>query len=79
MAKKIECDRCGKLVEHKKLGSDVSTISITYTKKQHATSGYNMPNYDWEEETKEVDLCAFCQVELLALFNKVDERIGKGA
>lgn len=74
MAKKIECDKCGKLVEHKKGGSEVSTISITYTKKQNATSGYNLPDYDWEEATKEIDLCSSCQVELLALFNKKDLR-----
>lgn len=72
MAKKIECDRCGKLVEEK-VGCEVSSIRIAYTSK-HSSNGYVKPDYDWEEENKTRDFCNSCQKELLKLFNKVDLR-----
>ena len=76
MAKKIECDRCGKTVDQKTTGCAVSPLSLTYTKK-HTSTGYIRSDYDWEEENKTRDFCNSCQRELLALFNKVDERIAK--
>ena len=76
MAKKIECDRCGKLVESKgQFKSEVSTVTMSYIEKHDDTGSYKyvIPENDRKEVTITKDFCSSCQKKLLDLFNLVDE------
>ena len=77
MARKIECDNCGTLVEDKGSESDVNKVTMTYT-LTHKDNGYVLPNYDRESADLSKDLCLLCQKQLLELFNKKEDAFSEG-